>query len=104
MIIAYAKEIEEWMSEFHSRLPEKNRRLYAGLEALKLTFGGITYIAKLFNCSRNTVQLGIQELLAEETLDQNRSRRNGGGRKAVLEKQPDINEVFLLLLKERLPT
>jgi transposase len=100
MIIAYAKEIEEWMCEFYSRLPEKNRRLYAGIEAIKLAFGGITYIAELFNCSRNTVQLGIQELLAEETLDQNRSRRNGGGRKAVLEKQPDINEVFLLLIKE----
>jgi transposase InsO family protein len=36
----------------------------------------------------STVQLGIEELLVEERLDQNRSRRKGGGRKAVLEKQP----------------
>lgn len=100
MIIAYAKEIEGRMQEFYNRLAEKNRRLYAGIEALKLAFGGITYIAELFNCSRNTVQLGIEELLVEERLDQNRSRRKGGGRKAVLEKQPDINEVFLLLIKE----
>jgi hypothetical protein len=57
------------------------------------------HFAELFNCSRNTVQLGIEERLVEETLDQNRSRRKGGGRKAVLEKQPDINEVFLLLIR-----
>jgi hypothetical protein len=72
MIIADAKEIEERMQEFYSRLPEKNRRLYADIEALQV----------------------------EETLDQNRSRHNGGSRKATLDKQPGINEVFLLLLKE----
>ncbi len=39
MIIAYAKEIEESMYEFYSRLPEKNRRLYAGIEAFAKATG-----------------------------------------------------------------
>jgi len=98
MIEAYLQEIEEQMQEFYNRLPEKFKRLYAGIEAFKLSYGGITYIAKLFKCSRNTVQLGVEELNAEETLPQNRNRKKGGGRKAILEKELDINEVFLQVL------
>jgi hypothetical protein len=30
MIESYAKDIEAQMQELYSRLPEKNRRLYAG--------------------------------------------------------------------------
>lgn len=98
MIEAYLQEIEEQMQEFYNRLPEKFKRLYAGIEAFKLSYGGITYIAELFKCSRNTVQLGIEELSAEDTLPQNRNRKKGGGRKAILEKELDINEVFLQVL------
>lgn len=100
MIDSYPKEIEEQMQEFYNRLPEKNKRLYAGVEALKLFYGGITYIAKLFNCSHNTVQRGIKELAEQKSVAQNRSRKEGGGRKPTLEKHPDINDVFLMLLKE----
>ena len=100
MIEPYAKEIEVQMQELYSRLPEKSRRLYAGIEALKLPYGGISYIAELFNCSRDTVSTGIKELAQAETLPQNRNRKAGGGRKAVIEKEPDINDAFLLILKE----
>jgi hypothetical protein len=34
MIEPYSKEIEAQMQELYSRLPEKSRRLYAGVEAL----------------------------------------------------------------------
>ena len=100
MIKAYSQKIEEQMQELYKRLPEKNKRLYSGVEASKLGHGGITYIAKLFSCSRNTVQVGIEELSVEEELPQNRNRKKGGGRKAILEKETDINDVFLRLLKE----
>jgi len=35
MLEPYSKEIEAQMQELYSRLPEKSRRLYAGVEALK---------------------------------------------------------------------
>jgi len=54
----FSVEIEKQMQELHSRLPEKSRRLYAGVEALKFSYGGISY-ARLFGCSRDTVSLGI---------------------------------------------
>lgn len=100
MIEPYEKEIEMQMQELYKRLPEKNRRLYAGVEALKLPYGGITYVAKLFSCSRDTVRLGIKELNKKETLAPDRNRKGGGGRKPEIEKKPEINDVFLLLIKE----
>jgi hypothetical protein len=100
MIEAYPKEIEVQMQELYNRLNEKDRRLYAGVEASKLPYGGISYIAELFGCSRETVAKGIKELAEEETLPQNRSRHDGGGRTPILEKTIDINDVFLDLLRE----
>ena len=87
IIEPYSAEIEKQMQELYSRLPEKSRRLYAGVEALKLPYGGISYIADLFVCSRDTVSLGIKELRKKETLAEGRSRKKGGGRTPVLEKK-----------------
>lgn len=100
MIKPYPQEIEVQMRALYNRLPEKSRRLYAGIEALKLPYGGVSYIARLLGCARDTVLRGIEELNEAETLPQHRSRKEGGGRTPVLEKQPDLDEVFLLLLKE----
>jgi hypothetical protein len=43
------------MQEVFDHLSEKDKRLYAGVEALKLPYTGISYIAQLFSCSRNTI-------------------------------------------------
>ena len=100
MITPYSQELEAQMQEMYKRLPEKSRRLYAGVEALKLPYGGVSYIARLFSCARDTVLSGINELNEEEILPQNRNRKAGGGRIAILEQDTDINDVFLLLLKD----
>lgn len=100
MIEPYSKEIEEQMQELYGRLSEKSRRLYAGVEALKLPHGGVSYIAQLFGCSRDTVGRGIKELGEAETLTGNSNRQPGGGRKPLLEKRPAIHDVFLRLLKD----
>jgi hypothetical protein len=96
----YSPDIEKQMQEMFSRLSEKDKRLYAGVEALKFSFGGISYIAQLFACSRNTILRGIIELGRKETIPGKRNRKPGGGRKQVMEKQTDINDVFLSILKE----
>ena len=44
---AYSKDIEKQMQEVFDRLSEKDKRLYAGVEALKFPYGGISYIALL---------------------------------------------------------
>ncbi len=99
MSFPYLQETETRMKELYNRLTEKNRRLYAGVEASKLGRGGVSYIADLFGCSRNTILRGIKELGEEDGLE-NRNRKVGGGRSPVLVKMPDISPVFLQLLKE----
>jgi len=64
---------------FFSMLNEKQRRLYAGLESLKLGHGGDTHIAALFGIDPHTVARGRQELAAGH-LDDQTIRVAGGGR------------------------
>lgn len=101
MLQPYLTSVEKQMQEMFNRLSEKDRRLYAGVEALKFSYGGISYIAQLFSCSRNTVLRGMIELGGKETISRKRDRKAGGGRKQVIEKKADINEVFLSILKEQ---
>ena len=49
--------------------------IYAEVEALKYTCGGISHIAGLFGCSRDTVSMGINELAEAEALPKYRNRK-----------------------------
>ena len=64
---------------FFSMLNEKQRRLYAGLESLKLGHGGDVYIAGLFGLDPHTVARGRRELM-EGQVDSQNLRIQGGGR------------------------
>ena len=70
---------------FLSLLDEKQRRLYAGLESIKLGYGGDKKIARLFGLNMHTVAKGRKELYNGE-IEADRVRRVGGGRK-LLEKK-----------------
>lgn len=72
---------------FYSLLDEKQRRLYAGLEAMKSGRGGDVQIAKLLGLDRGTVARGRQELLSQQ-IEPERVRRDGGGRQGVEKKRP----------------
>lgn len=99
----YFTFIEEDIKNLFNRLNEKNRRLYAGIEALKVGHGGISYIAKIVGCSRKTVARGIIELLAlSDTANSStveRTRLPGGGRKSYYETHANIDEQFLNVIK-----
>lgn len=62
MIKPYSKEIETQMQKLYRSMSEKNRYLYAGVEALKMPNDGVGYISKLFGCSEDMVLMGIEEL------------------------------------------
>lgn len=70
---------------FFSLLDEKQRRLYAGLEALKLGHGGDQKIAQLFGLDAHTVARGRKELF-DSDIELERVRKIGGGRKLVEKK------------------
>ncbi len=64
---------------FCSMLDERQRRLYAGLESLKLGHGGDTHIASLLDMDPHTVARGRQELISGD-LSSKRVRAAGGSR------------------------
>jgi len=72
---------------FFSLLDEKQRRVYAGLEAVRLGYGGDRRIAELLGLDTHTVAKGRRELLGDE-VDRARVRRRGGGRNSVEKKRP----------------
>ena len=65
---------------FFSTLDEKQRRLLAGYESLKIGRGGDKMIADIFNLDKKTVARGRQELLSGN-VDVDTIRNPGGGRK-----------------------
>jgi hypothetical protein len=70
---------------FFTLLDEQQRRLYAGLESLKLGHGGDQRIADLLGLDRGTVAKG-REALLEQDVKIDRIRRHGGGRKPTEKK------------------
>ena len=52
---SYPSKVEQQMQQFYHSLSEKDRRRYAAIEALKLGWGGITYISQLFGCDYYTI-------------------------------------------------
>ena len=81
----YAFEIEVQMQRYYQSLSEKDRRRYAAIEAIKLSYGGLAYISRLFGCHYETLHLGMGELQDESSLQDERIRRSGGGRKSAFE-------------------
>jgi len=65
---------------FCSMLDERQRRLYAGLESLKLGHGGDAYIASLLGMDPHTVSRGRKELMSADLSAGGRIRAKGAGR------------------------
>ena len=74
----YSAVIEQAMRLTYDSLNERQRRLYAANEALKLRHGGITYVTQLFGCHRKTVQRGLIDLrTAAQPFPANQARKKG---------------------------
>ena len=84
MIIRYPHAVEEAMRYTFSTLNERQRRLFAASEALRLGHGGISYIAQLLDCHRRTIERGLNELGHPDSfLPPHRARKKGVAAKAV---------------------
>ena len=64
-------------------LNERQRRVWAGAEALSHGRGGIAAVARASGMSERTVSRGKREAAAGETLEAGRVRASGAGRKAL---------------------
>lgn len=81
------EEVKAAILLFYSLLDEQQRRLYAGLESLKLGRGGDRQLAEFLDLDPHTVARGRQQLITQDVAVE-RARKAGGGRKRVEKKRP----------------
>jgi len=82
-----AEELKAAILLFYSLLDEQQRRLYAGLESLKLGRGGDRQLADFLDLDPHTVARGRQQLLSQD-VEVDRAPNAGAGRKRVQKKRP----------------
>lgn len=75
---------------FCSMLNERQRRLYAGLESLKLGPGGDAHIASLLGMDPHTVAKGRKELMDADLTAPDRVRAPGAGRPSQEKKRRNL--------------
>lgn len=80
---------------FVELLDEKQRRLFLGLEAVRLGHGGRRRLTEEFGTSFDVIRRGENELRRPELLpEKGRVRHQGGGRKCVEEQHPEVMEAL----------
>ncbi len=86
--------IEEKWRDTLPELNEKQKRYYAAREAKAYGFGGVAAFSRATGMNRDTINQGIKELELGNTLQGDRIRRPGGGRKKQEQHQPGLTETI----------
>ena len=74
-------DIDKHERFFYYQLSERDRRQYAGLEAMRLGYNGVAIVSDKYGINRHTVRKGKSELLEQTVPPLGRVRQKGGGRK-----------------------
>lgn len=70
-----------YMMLFFENLSEKDKRLYSGMEAIRLGVHGVSEVSSFYGIHKHTVRKGKQELLSGNIIPYTQVRKKGGGRK-----------------------
>jgi hypothetical protein len=82
-------ELENRIKTMMPILNERQLRQYLGAEAKSIGFGGIEQVIKISGKSRNTIVAGMKDNESQENFA-GRVRREGGGRKPIKIKTPEV--------------
>lgn len=88
-----------WLKVF-SELNEVQRRRFAAQRALELKWGGVSHVCILTGMSHHTVKKGIKEITSNDANVSDRLRKQGGGRKKIVDKDPHIKKDIQRILEE----
>jgi Rhodopirellula transposase DDE domain len=94
------KRIKEEWEAVRPQLDERRRRQWAAKEARKIGPGGIALVFEATRLSRDAIRCGIAEL--DESADQHppdRVRAPGGGRKSLVELDPELRSALDALIE-----
>ena len=83
-----------------SECNEVQRRRLAGIKAIEIGRGGVLYVCKLTGMSHHTVIKGMREVRNTKREPTTKLRKEGGGRKKIIDKNPDIKKEIENILEE----
>jgi hypothetical protein len=87
--VAEAKVAVRWRL-FGPECDERRRRMWAASEASAHGSGGVALVARVTGISEDTIRRGQAELEVVDRLEPGRVRRRGGGRRPVVETDPEV--------------
>jgi len=95
------KATEERIRNILPLLDERQRRLYLANEAKAIGYGGISQVSRISGVSRVTISAGVAEINSSgyQPKAQSRCRKEGGGRKLLETKKPEILKEIESLLE-----
>lgn len=87
-------------TKIRAELTEKTRRHWAAVEAIELGYGGITALSRATGLTPRTIRHGIAEVNddGDESVS-TRQRKTGGGRKSLLQSQPELFDAIKILVE-----
>ena len=88
-----ATEIKMFKQKFKLvslHLNERTRRIWAATEAKMFGHGGVTILSKATGLSRSTIHLGLEDIQSKKTIPVEQIRKNGGGRKKIVDTDKTI--------------
>ena len=83
-----------------SECNEVQRRRLAGVKAIEIGRGGLLHACKLTGMSHHTVIKGMTEIKNAKKPLTKRIRKEGGGRKKIIDKDPSVKEEIENILEE----
>src|SRR3989344_4668344 len=83
-----------------SECNEVQRRRLAGVKAIEIGRGGLLHVCKLTGMSHHTVIKGMTEIKNAKKPLTKRIRKEGGGRKKIIDKDPSVKEEIENILEE----
>jgi len=87
--VGVPRALQQKVALLWPHLDERARRLFAASEARQLGYGGVSLVSRACGLSRVTITKGLHEL-DEPPLPAGWIRRPGGGRPALVERDPDL--------------
>ena len=88
-----------WLTTL-SECNEVQRRRLAGIKAIEIGRGGILYVCKITGMSHHTVIKGMREVRNTKRGPTTQLRKKGGGRKKIIEKNPEVKKDIENILEE----
>lgn len=98
---AHVESIRKKYESLCDVMNERQRRLWAGTEALAIGRGGIACVAEATGMSRTTVRAGIREVESSSArgVEPGRIRRRGAGRRSLVDNDPGLPKALDALIE-----